>query len=89
MIYTLNTKNDENEQFVARLKATHEEDRDAILSDCMHKLQRCEDRLALDKDVAEKQIISLRESLLTVERERNSLHEDQVYFSSCGGSLNL
>lgn len=74
----MNTKNDENERFVARLKATHEEDQNAILSDCTHKLQQCEDKLVLDKDVAERQIVSLRESLLTVERERNRLHEDQV-----------
>ena len=78
MIYALNTKNDEHEHFVARLKAAHEEDLDRILSDCTQKLQECKEKLSLEKEGAEKMVVSLNESLAAVEKERNQLHEEQV-----------
>lgn len=78
MIYALNTKNDENEQFVAKLKATHEEDIDKILSDSTHKLQLCKAKLSLEQEAAENKAASLMESLEIVEKEKNYLHEEQV-----------
>lgn len=83
MIYVLNTKNDEHDHFVARLKATHEEDLDKILTDCTQKLEQCKQKLSLEKEGAEKLVVSLKESLLAVEKERNQLHEEQVYISFC------
>ncbi len=78
MIYVLNTKNDEHEHFLARLKATHEEDLDRILSDCTHKLEQCNIKLLLEKEGAENMVAGLKESLLAVERERDQLHKEQV-----------
>lgn len=78
VIYTLNTKNDEHEQFVARLKSTHGEDLDGILSDCTRKLQQCEGKLSIEKEVAEKKAICLGESLVSMQKERNQLLEEQV-----------
>ena len=78
MIYALNTKNDEHEHFVARLKAIHEEDLDKILTDCTQKLEQCKTKLSLEKEGAEEMVVNLKESLVAVEKERNQLHEEQV-----------
>lgn len=76
----MNTKNDENENFVARLKATHEADLDKILSDCTHKLQQCEERLSFEKETAERMAVSLKESLVVTEKERDQFLEEHVGF---------
>ena len=78
VIYTLNTKNDEHEQYVARLKATHDQDIDGILSDCTHKLQQCEEKLHLEKEASESKVAELRQSLVTAEEERRQLLQQQV-----------
>ena len=74
----MNTKNDEHENFVARLKATHEEDLDRILSDCTQKLQECKEKLSLEKERAEMMVVSLNESLSAAEKERDQLYKEQV-----------
>lgn len=78
MIYALNTKNDEHEHFLARLKATHEEDIDRILSDCTHKLGECDKKLLLEKEESVNMVAELKESLLVVKKERDQLHMEQV-----------
>lgn len=78
MIYTLNTKNDENEQFVARLKATHEQDLNKVLADCTNRLQLCREQLSADCKQAENKIASLTESLSAVEKERSDLIAERV-----------
>lgn len=78
VIYTLNTKNDENEHFIARVKAINADDLDKILSDCTHKLQQCEEKLHLEKELSETKVTELRASFVTVEKERNQLLKEQV-----------
>ena len=63
---------------MASLKATHREDLDALLSDCTNKLQRCEENMSLEKGALEKRVVSLKESVVTLEKERNQLLEEQV-----------
>ena len=75
MIYALNTRNDEHEHFVARLKATHQEDVDRILSDCSQKLQECKEKVSSE---AETMVESLNESLLAMKKERDQLYKEQV-----------
>ena len=82
VIYTLNTKNDENEHFIAELRATHDEDVKRILSDSTRKLQWCKEQFSLEKKAKENKIISLEEVLEATEKERNQLEEEQVIFIS-------
>lgn len=74
----MNTKNDENEHFIGTIKATHADDLEKILSDCTHKLQQCEEKMHQKMDASETGVAELRESLVTVEKERNQLHQEQV-----------
>ena len=78
MIYTLNTKNDEHEQFVARLKATHSNDLDSILSQCSYKLQLCEEKLQVEREASGRKLVDLKDSFLAIEKQRNQLLEEQV-----------
>lgn len=82
MIYALNTKNDEHEQFITRLKATHEQDLDKILSDCTHRLQQCKDKLSLDCKQEEEKVATLTKTLAAVEKERNDLIKEQVLLAA-------
>lgn len=86
MIFTLNTKNDENEQLIARLKATHEEDLDRILSDCTHRLEQCKDKLSIDYKQAEKKVTDLTQALAAMKKERNDLLQERVssHYLYCG-----
>lgn len=75
VIYVLNTKNDEHESFVARLKATHVSEVDVILSDCSQKLSKCKEQLTVR---SEKQLISLNDELSLTREARDKLQNEQV-----------
>lgn len=78
VIYALNTKNDENEHLIARIKATHADDLEKILLDSTHKLQQCEEKLHQKMETSESRVAELTASLMATEKEKSRLHEEQV-----------
>lgn len=78
MIYNLNTKIEENEDFVASLKAIHEAENKRVLAESTAQLKRCEDMFSREKESREKALIEIREALEETRGERDQLYDKQV-----------
>ena len=78
VIYVLNTKNDEHESFVSRLRATHESEVSRMLSDCTRKLNECKKQLTVKNEANENKVISLNNQLSEAQEKRDRLQNEQV-----------
>ena len=74
----MNTKNDEHEEFVQKLRSLHEEEVQRLLVEGASKLQKCEEGLAREREVGERKVRELRGRLEEIEQEREQLLETQV-----------
>ena len=78
MIYNLNTKIDENEEFVSGLRSIHETENRRILDDSAAQLKQCEEGFVRERESAQKQLEKLRKALEDTRGERDLLYEKQV-----------
>lgn len=78
VIFVLNTKNDEHESFVARLRATHKSEVGRILVDCTQKLSKCKEQLTVNNEATENQLTSLNDQVLVAREGRQKLQNEQV-----------
>ena len=78
MIYALNTKVDENEDFVANLRSVHEAEIKRLLDDSASKLQKCEAGFIKEKESADRQVSETKRELEETKEERDDLHDQQV-----------
>lgn len=78
MIYALNTKADENEDFVANLRSIHEAETKRLLDDSAFKLQKCEAGFITEKESVDRQVGELKQVLEETKEERDELHGQQV-----------
>ena len=89
MIYNLNTKIDENEDFVSGLRAIHEAENRRILDDSAAQLKRCEEGFVRERETSQKQLEKLRKVLEDTRGERDSLYEKQVLRVNIVGQFQL
>ncbi len=80
VIYNLNTKIDENENFVDSLRVIHDTENRRVLEDSATQLKRCEDIFAKEKESSIKQLEKLSQALENMREERDQLFEKQVAF---------
>jgi len=78
VIYALNTKNDEHEEFVQRLRSLHEAELQRLLADNSSQLERYRDGAEREREAGERRERQLTERMVEVERERGQLLEKQV-----------
>jgi len=78
VIYALNTKNDEHEEFVQRLRSLHEAELQRLLADNSSQLERYQEGAEMEREAGERRERQLRERMAEVERERGQLLEKQV-----------
>jgi len=77
----LNTKNDEHEAVLSKLKEVHKEETDRVLADCAQKLADCRQKLAADNEAAELRAHAMNEQLIFVQEEKDNLMKEQVKHS--------
>ena len=80
MIYALNTKNDEHEDFVQKLRSLHEAEVQRLLTDSSSRLQKYQDEFTQEREGKERRVEELQRNLGEAERERDQLQEAQVSF---------
>ena len=78
MIYNLNTKNDEHEEFVQRVRSLHEAEVQRLLADSASRLERYQKEAKEMKEAGERREGQLRERMKEVDKERDRLMETQV-----------
>ena len=78
VIYNLNTKNDEHEEFVQRVRSLHEAEVQRLLADSASRLERYQKEAKEMKEAGERKEGQLRERMKEVEKERDHLMETQV-----------
>ena len=78
VIYNLNTKNDEHEEFVQRLRSLHEAEVQRLLADSASRLERYQKDVEKMREAGERREGQLRERMKEVEKERDRLTETQV-----------
>lgn len=78
MIYSLNTKIDENEGFVDSLRAIHESENKRVLEDSAAQLKRCDEVFVKEKDSLGRQLEKLSQALENMRGERDQLFDKQV-----------
>ena len=78
VIYNLNTKNDEHEEFVQRLRSLHEAEVQRLLADSASRLERYQKDVEKMREAGERREGQQRERMKEVEKERDRLMETQV-----------
>ena len=78
MIYNLNTKNDEHEEFVQRVRSLHEAEVQRLLADSTSRLERYQKEAKEMREAGERREGQLRERMKEVDKERDRLMETQV-----------
>lgn len=78
MIYSLNTKVDENESFVDSLRSIHESENRRVLEDSTAQLKRCEEIFVKEKESLIRQLEKLSQALENMRGERDQLFDKQV-----------
>ena len=78
MIYNLNTKNDEHEEFVQRVRSLHEAEVQRLLADSASRLERYQKEAKEMREAGERREGQLRERMKEVDKERDRLMETQV-----------
>ena len=78
VIYALNTKNDEHEEFVQKLRSLHEAELQRLLADNSSQLERYREGAEREREGGDRRERQLRERMGVVERERDQLLEKQV-----------
>ncbi len=78
MIYSLNTKIDENDSFVASLRAIHETENRRVLEDSSTQLKRCEEVFERKQESTQRQLEKLSQALENIRGERDQLFDKQV-----------
>ena len=79
MIYALNTKNDEHEEFVRRLRSLHEAEVQRLLGDSATRLRGWQEGWEREREAAEGREGRLRGTLAEVQGERGQLRQTQVH----------
>ena len=74
----MNTKNDEHESLVAKLKTTHKAELDRVLADSAQKLRDCKRKLMADNEASELKVGVLNDQLTLVQEEKDKLLNEQV-----------
>ncbi len=78
MVHLLNTKNDEHEAFVQKLRSLHETEIERVLKDSASRLQGSQEEATREREAGEKREEEVRSALREVVKERDQLLETQV-----------
>lgn len=89
VIYNLNTKNDEHEEFVQRLRSLHEAEVQRLLADSGSRLERYQKDVEKMREAGERKEGQLRERVKEVEKERDHLMETQVGYDCTAFTCNV
>ena len=89
VIYNLNTKNDEHEEFVQRLRSLHEAEVQRLLADSASRLERYQKDVEKMREAEERREGQQRERMKEVERERDRLMETQVGYDYTAFTCNV
>lgn len=78
VVHLLNTKNDEHEAFVQKLRFLHEAELQRVLTDSASRLQRWQEEATRESEAGKRKAEEVREVLREVVKERDQLLETQV-----------
>lgn len=74
----MNTRNDEHESLVAKLKETHKVEMDRVLADSTQKLRECRKKLTADDEESQQKVDLLNKQLASVQEEKMKILNEQV-----------